>query len=158
MSCIKCLQNGCSDLLRKFDMFLPVYSLIHDVILWNIYSLKQNFLFQGEFLTVLITKLLHDTAERSREDWHSEELAQRLILKISKMSKHSGNCCRNPLCIYLQQTLHSYYRWWWNCLSADKLLAVYCNFWWQFLLGTPKSNCTDAWANKEWKAMGWYYS
>lgn len=128
MSCIKCLQNECSNLLKKFDMFLPVYSLIHDVILWNIYSLKQNFLFQGEFLTVLITKLLHDTAERSREDWHSEELAQCLISEISKMSKHSGNYCRNHACIYLQQTLHSYRRLWWNCLSADKLLAVHCNF------------------------------
>lgn len=69
----------------KTRRFLPMYSLIHDVILWNIYSLKQNFLFQGEYLTVLITKLLHDKAERSREDWHSEELAQCLILKISKM-------------------------------------------------------------------------
>lgn len=42
----------CSDLLRKLNMCLTVYSLIHDVILWNIYSLKLNFLFQGEFMTI----------------------------------------------------------------------------------------------------------
>lgn len=41
-----------SDLLRKLNMCLTVYSLIHDVILWNIYSLKQNFPFQGEFMTI----------------------------------------------------------------------------------------------------------
>lgn len=61
-------------------MFRAVYSMIHDVILWNGGSLKQNlFQFQGEYLTGLITKLLHGGTERSGEDWHSEELAHCLI-------------------------------------------------------------------------------
>lgn len=43
MSCIKCLQNGCSDLVRRSDMFLPVYSLIHDVMLWNLFTKTEFF-------------------------------------------------------------------------------------------------------------------
>lgn len=48
---------------------------------------------QGEFLTVMIKNRLHNHAEWSREDWYLEELAQRLILFISKMSKYSANFC-----------------------------------------------------------------
>lgn len=137
-----CLRRNA--LIQGENMSLSLFSLIHDVRLWNVCLLKQRFLFQGEFMTLLITKLLDDRAQRS---WQQEQ-------------QHNVWSWRFPKCLTTEVTIAAYSFstnpafipklqiiscWMWMVVSEK---ASVCDFRWLFFL-LMVTLITDRWAKKK---------